>query len=76
EDLTVPLNISFDICKTLDFDCCSFDFVFFNGSWKVIEISYGFTSKVYEPCLGYWDDSLNWHPGRFTPEYFMISSLV
>ncbi|EOX4944669.1 hypothetical protein HJ179_14260 [Vibrio parahaemolyticus] len=76
EDLTVPLNISFDICKTLDFDCCSFDFVFFNGSWKVIEISYGFTSKVYEPCLGYWDDSLNWHSGRFTPEYFMISSLV
>lgn len=76
EDLTEPLNMSFGICKNLNFDCCSFDFVFFNGFWQVIEISYGFTSHAYEPCPGYWDESLNWYPGSFCPEHFMISNLV
>ncbi|WP_027697967.1 ATP-grasp domain-containing protein [Vibrio litoralis] len=76
EDLSEPLRLAFDICHRLKFDCCAFDFVFDGSGWKIIEISYGFTSKVYEPCLGYWDDSLTWHSGSFIPENFMISNLV
>ena len=70
------IEIAFDISYKLKAQCLAYDFVFLNNEAKLIEISYGFSRKGYLDCEGYWDNSLNWIEGRFTPEYFMIEDIV
>jgi glutathione synthase/RimK-type ligase-like ATP-grasp enzyme len=60
----------------LDSQCVCFDFVSDKGMFLLVEISYGFASKAYLPCPGFWDKNLNWHPGRFISEWFMIEDFI
>ena len=75
----IPLECiksAFDINTKLNAQCIAFDFVHLDSVPLVVEISYSFTLSVYKKCPGYWDNNLNWIPGSFKPEYFMIQDLV
>ncbi|KAF0195917.1 MAG: hypothetical protein FD166_2644 [Bacteroidetes bacterium] len=57
--------------------CIAFDFVFDqNNNPLIVEISYGFMAKGYDPCPGYWDKEMNWHEGKFNPYGWMIDHLI
>jgi len=70
------LSISFEVAKKLNSQCLAFDFVMDKNAPLIVEISYGFARQGYLSCPGYWDDSLKWHEGFFTPEYWMVEDLL
>lgn len=68
---------SFEMAKKLNTQCVGFDFVFDkNNNPLVVEINYGFDQRVYLDCPGYWDNNLNWHEGKFTPEEWMVELML
>lgn len=70
------VKIAFETTKKLNSQCLAYDFIFDNkNNPLIVEISYGFTVKAYDSCPGYWDDSLNWHKGKFIPQDWMIEDL-
>jgi glutathione synthase/RimK-type ligase-like ATP-grasp enzyme len=71
--VTIALNAS----KKLKASCMTYDFVFDQTNEpKIIEISYGFKMHGYDPCTGYWDHELIWHPGKFNPQAWMVEELL
>lgn len=71
------VQISFELTKKLKLQVGAFDFVFDeNNNPLIVEVSYGFVSKVYDPCPGYWDNSLNWHEGKTVKEEWMIDIIL
>lgn len=71
------VQISFELTKKLKLQVGAFDFVFDeNNNPLIVEVSYGFVSKVYDPCPGYWDTSLNWHEGKTIKEEWMIDLIL
>lgn len=67
---------AFSLAERLNAQCIAIDYVFSEKKTMLVEISYGFSSKGYLNCPGYWDKDLIWHEGTFTPEWFMISDLL
>ena len=41
---------------------------------RIVEMSYCF-GDYPEFSTGYWDESMNWHEGRFLPQYFELADL-
>jgi hypothetical protein len=39
-------------------------------------VSFGFVSKVYDPCTGYWNKELNWYEGKTIKEEWIIDILL
>lgn len=71
------VNISFDLNKKLDLQVGAYDFVFDeNNDPLIVEVSYGFVSEVYDPCVGYWDNHTNWHEGKTIKEEWMVDILI
>lgn len=71
------VKLAFDLADKLKGQSVAFDFIYFNGTPLVVEISYCFTSLgVYEKCEGYWDSELNWHEGPFNPYGWMVDTLL
>jgi hypothetical protein len=70
------LQLAFELAKKLKSQCIAFDFIYRNGNPLVVEISYGFSSKGYDPCPGYWDKELTWHEGVFNPYGWMVEGLL
>lgn len=71
------VRISFDVCKKLGLQTAAFDFIFENGEPRIIEVSYSSVpGPFYHNCHGYWDTDIVWHPGKVTPEYYMIESFI
>ncbi|MBN1181845.1 MAG: hypothetical protein JXB49_06130 [Bacteroidales bacterium] len=70
------VKISFDIANKLQNQCVALDFVYEDSSPFLVEISYGFTPKGYDPCPGYWDKNLVWHEGKFDPYGWMVENLI
>ncbi len=70
------LKMAFEIAKKLNSQCVSFDFIYDKNDPLIVEISYGFTVRVYDPCKGFWDAELNWHEGPFVPQNFMIENIL
>ena len=71
------IKLSFLISARLKTQCIAFDFVFdINKKPLIVEISYGFFQNVYNDCVGYWDNELNFHPGSFTPQDWMVEILM
>jgi glutathione synthase/RimK-type ligase-like ATP-grasp enzyme len=71
------LHIAFSISQKLKTQCIAYDFIFDErNSPLIVEISFGFTVIVYDPCPGYWDRDLNWHEGQFIPQEWMIEDLI
>jgi hypothetical protein len=71
------VRISIDATRLLGSQCAAFDFVFDQErNPLMVEISYGFVKEVYDPCAGYWDEDLNWHPVSFNPQAWMVEGLI
>jgi len=68
---------AFKISRILGTQSIALDFIVDDFSMpRIVEISYGFATKAYNDCPGYWDEQLNWYPGEFIPQHFMVSDLL
>ncbi|SDC95819.1 ATP-grasp domain-containing protein [Niabella drilacis] len=71
------VQIGLEAAKKLHTQCVAYDFVFNEQNEPlIVEISYGFTMEAYDSCEGFWDRHLNWHPGRFNPQAWIIEALL
>ncbi|MDN3676679.1 hypothetical protein QWY90_05065 [Flavobacterium paronense] len=69
--------LSFEYTKKIKAQCVAYDYVFDKeNNPKLVEISYGFANKVYDPCTGYWDEQMNWHEGPFNPYGWMVDLML
>jgi len=68
------LRIALDFSKKMNFQSMAFDFIYDkNGEPKIIEISYLYGQPGFPDFMnGYWDENLNWIPGRFWPQHFEL----
>jgi hypothetical protein len=67
---------SMQLTRSLNAQCVAYDFVYYGETPLLIEISYGFAIGVYDPCTGYWDQDLQWHPGPFIPQEWMVDCVL
>lgn len=72
----ICIRIAFDVTRSLGSQCCAFDFVYSDGKWLIIEISYAFNLEGYQRCPGYWAENLEWREGPVTPEHFIVEDLL
>lgn len=71
------VELAFESAARLGGDCVALDFVFDEtGQPWILEVSFGFAAEGYDPCTGYWDRSLNWHPGSFDPQGWMVGEVL
>lgn len=70
------MKLSFDLAEKLKTQCVAFDYVFQDGNPMLVEISYGFSPKGYDPCPGYWDKELAWHESSFNPYGWMVEMVI
>lgn len=71
------VSLSFEYTKKLKAQCVAYDYVFdAENTPKLVEISYGFANKVYDPCTGFWDEDMNWHAGSFNPYGWMVDLML
>jgi glutathione synthase/RimK-type ligase-like ATP-grasp enzyme len=68
--------LSFKIANKLKLQSVAFDFVENNNQYFLIEISYASSMAKGQAEYGFWDSGLNWHEGKFTPEYFMVEDML
>lgn len=70
-------QIAFDVTSKIQANCLTFDFLYAaDGNPLIVEISYGFVQEVYDPCTGYWDDTLTWREEKVVPQWWMIEDLL
>lgn len=71
------VKIAFNLNKQLNCQSIAYDFVFDKkNNPLIVEISYGFSSAVYDSCPGYWDSELQWHEGQINPQGWMVEWMV
>jgi glutathione synthase/RimK-type ligase-like ATP-grasp enzyme len=71
------VTIAFETTRKIGGQCLAYDFVFdAAGTPQIVEINYGYAKEVYFPCVGYWDDEMNWHPGSFNPQHWIIEEML
>lgn len=71
------IKIALQLAEKLESQCAAFDFIYDSiGNPLVVELSYGFVTAGYNPCVGYWDKSLNFHEGEFNPQDWMVEMLI
>jgi hypothetical protein len=71
------LKIAFRISKDLSFVTMTYDFIYDeNHEPKISEISYCFVDLIVKSCPGFWDDSLQWHPGYFWPQHCQLEDFL
>jgi glutathione synthase/RimK-type ligase-like ATP-grasp enzyme len=74
EDKTI--HLAFKTAEKINGQSMAFDFIYDNGTPKIVEISYAFVNKVYDPCVGYWDKELNWSEGKFNHYGWMVELVI
>lgn len=70
------VKLTLDLAERLNMQVLAADYVFDNKNPKIVEISSGYTKEVYVPCKGYWDREMNWHPGPFNPQHWMVDAML
>lgn len=70
------VKLAFELAEKIDGQSIALDFVYSGNKTYVLELSFGFIKEVYDPCTGYWDRNLTWHPGQFNPYGWMIDNLI
>lgn len=72
------LQIALGISTQLGFQAMAYDFIYDeNKEPKIVEMSYLYGGAGYPDFMnGYWDNELNWHSGRFWPQYFELQDLL
>ena len=68
--------LSFEVARKLGTKSIAFDIVSDGDQPRILEMSYCFTFDCCDPCEGYWDRDLVWHPGKFQPQEFMLDDFV
>lgn len=59
------VKIAFELSLKLGTQSMGYDFVFDeNNNPLIVEMGYGYAVSFYDPCEGYWDRDMNWHPGQ------------
>lgn len=74
DDETV--HLAFKTAEKIKGQSMAFDFIYDNGIPKIVEVSYAFVNKGYDPCVGYWDKQLNWYEGKFDPYGWMVDMVI
>jgi len=71
------IRLAFQLSVKIQSQCAAFDFIY-NADNKpmVVELSYGFATCVYDPCVGYWDSTLQFHEGAFIPQNWMVEAMI
>lgn len=71
------IRIALDISKKLGFTTMAYDFIYDENKIPHInEISYCFVDWMVEKCPGYWDENLEWHPGRQWPQHYQLEDFL
>jgi len=70
------IRLAFQIAEKLQGQSVALDFIYDNGTAKVVEVSYGFVQAGYDKCEGYWDSEMTWHEGKFDPCEWMVDLVV
>ena len=71
------VRIAFDVNEKIKSQSIAYDFVFDKeNNPLLVEISYGFSTIVYDSCEGYWNKDMTWHEGKFNPYGWMINDLL
>lgn len=73
---TETVRLSLNLADEIESQCLAIDYVYHKGKPMIVEISYGFIKEVYYQCEGYWDRNLEWHPGEFDAQGWMVDALV
>ena len=68
------IEIALDLTKKLKLQAVAYDFLNHNGRFVISELSYGFCDMT-DACTGYWDEEMNWHPGKFYEQDWMVETL-
>jgi hypothetical protein len=69
------VKAAFEVNRKLKAQCIAYDFVLDNNKPLLIEISYGFANAGYDACVGYWNEEMNWHEGKFNPYGWMVDMM-
>lgn len=70
------VRLAFETEKKIKSQCTAYDFVFRDNNPLIVEISYGFAMHGYDNCEGYYTDDMQFHPGFFNPQSWMIENLL
>lgn len=70
------IKLSFELAKKIDAQSIAFDFVPYNGSYVILEVSYAWGIAEGELEFGYWDKNLIWHSGQINPIGWMIEDVI
>lgn len=71
------IRVAFEVNKSVKSQCIAFDFVLDRaGTPFIVEISYGYAADAYKPCEGYWTEDLQFHPGNFNPQAWMLDNII
>jgi glutathione synthase/RimK-type ligase-like ATP-grasp enzyme len=72
------VRIALDISRYFGFQSMAYDFVYDEkGNPRIVEMSYMYGGAGYPDFMnGYWDADLNWHEGRFWPQFFELADLI
>jgi len=70
------VKIAFNVSQKLGFQSMAYDFIYdHDGKPGIVEMSYCF-GDYPEFSNGYWQENLEWIPGRFLPQYFELMDLL
>jgi len=69
------IKIALDLTKKLKLQAVAYDFLQFKGDFLIAELSYGFCDMT-DKCTGYWDEDLNWIPGKFHEQDWMVETIL
>lgn len=59
------VKIAFELSEEMEFQSMGYDFVFDeNDNPMIVEMCYCYAVEFYDPCEGYWDKQMQWHPGQ------------
>ena len=73
---TKCLDLAFSRNRRIESRCLACDFINdADGNPLLVEISYGFIKRVYDPCPGYWTEDLTYVEGGFDPQGWMVELL-
>lgn len=72
----ICVEVAFKAAERLKAQSLAIDFVMFGAEARIVEVSYGFASKAYIACPGYWRRDLSWVEERFYPEDFMLQDVL
>ncbi len=71
------IELAFTLTDKIKSQCAAYDFVYdADNNPLVVEVSYGFSHTGYEPCVGYWDTTLEFHEGSFNPLHWMVEMMM